>query len=63
MVAAALALEPPWDPRHIDQWTLPPAATWAVVYGGVMASGFNYTVMSWVNSAVGAVQVAFESKL
>ena len=39
MVAAALALEPPWDPAHAEQWTLPPAAAWAVLYGGVMASG------------------------
>lgn len=58
MVSVAVILEPPWDSAHIEQWIMPPAAVYAVVYGGVMASGFNYTVMSWVNSAVGASVVA-----
>ena len=58
MAAAAAAAEPPWLSGRVSQWILTGPEWRGVLYGGVVASGFNYTVMTWVNGAVGASVVA-----
>ena len=58
MVAAAAAAEPPWRSDRVSRWILTESEWRGVLYGGVVASGFNYTVMTWVNGAVGASVVA-----
>ena len=54
MLLAAVAEAPPWRAETRSRWAMNASELAGAVYGGVVASGFNYTVMTWVNGAVGA---------
>ena len=58
MLLAAVAEAPPWRAETRSRWAMNASELAGAVYGGVVASGFNYTVMTWVNGAVGASVVA-----
>ena len=58
MLLAAVAEAPPWRAETRSRWAMNTSELAGAVYGGVVASGFNYTVMTWVNGAVGASVVA-----
>ena len=58
LLAVAAVMEPPWHPQHVEHWILNRDETMGVLYGGVVASAMNYSVMAWVNNAVGASVVA-----
>ena len=54
MLLAAVAEAPPWRAETRSRWAMNASELAGAVYGGVVASGFNYTVCAWVNGAVGA---------
>ena len=58
LLAVAAVMEPPWHPQHVEHWILNRDETMGVLYGGVVASAMNYSVMAWANNAVGASVVA-----
>ena len=58
LLAVAAVMEPPWHPQHVEHWILNRDETMGVLYGGVVASAMNYSVMAWANNAVGASMVA-----
>ncbi|ACO70102.1 Drug/Metabolite transporter superfamily [Micromonas commoda] len=58
LLAVAAVMEPPWRPQHVEHWILNRDETMGVLYGGVVASAMNYSVMAWANNAVGASVVA-----
>ena len=58
LLAVAAVMEPPWHPQHVEHWILNRDETMGVLYGGVVASAMNYSVMAWTNNAVGASVVA-----
>jgi hypothetical protein len=36
-----------------NPWVLTRSEIYGVLYGGIVASGFNYTIMTWVNQEIG----------
>ena len=59
MTLGALVEVPPmgWLQKGVLQdsnpWVLTRSEIYGVLYGGIVASGFNYTIMTWVNQEIG----------